>query len=86
MNFFRYTIPNTFTNNAVFEFEIMYDMQVGSNIVQVDDRGEFYKFQCSFIICDVDEEELISNVSNTVDFSKFKPHFLLKISLIIMNK
>ena len=56
-------------------------MQVGVNIVQEDDRGEFYKFQCSFIICDEDEEELISNDSNTVDLSKFKPHFPLKRSL-----
>jgi hypothetical protein len=55
-------------------------MQVGINIVQADDRGEFYKFQCSFIICDVDEEELISNDSNTVDYNKFKPHFPLKKS------
>ena len=50
-------------------------------IFQADDRGEFYKFQCSFIICDVDEEELISYDSNTVDVSKFKPHFPLKKSL-----
>ena len=77
---YNFTIPNTFTNNTVFEFEIMYDMQVGINIVQADDRGEFYKFQCSFIICDVDEEELISNDSNTVDYNKFKPHFPLKKS------
>ena len=33
-----------------------------------------------FIICDEDEEELISNDSNTVDFDKFKPHFPLKKS------
>ena len=77
---YNFTIPNTFTNNTVFEFEIMYDMQVGINIVQADDRGEFYKFQCSFIICDVDEEELISNDSNTVDYNKFKPHFPLQKS------
>ena len=78
---YNFTIPSTFTNNTVFEFEIVYDMQVGVNIVQADDRGEFYKFQCSFIICDEDEEELISNDSNTVDLSKFKPHFPLKRSL-----
>jgi hypothetical protein len=78
---YNFTIPNTFTNNTIFEFEIIYDMQIGVNIVQADDRGEFYKFQCSFIICDVDEEELISYDSNTVDFGKFKPHFPLKKSL-----
>ena len=32
------------------------------------------------LLCDVDEEELISNDSNTVDLSKFKPHFPLKKS------
>ena len=77
---YNFTIPNTFTNNTVFEFEIIYDMQVGVNIVQADDRGEFYKFQCSLIIHDEDEEELISNDSNTVDLNKFKPHFPLKKS------
>ena len=78
--FYNFTIPNTFTNNTVFEFEIIYDMQPNQNIVQADDRGEFFKFQCSFIICDVDEEELTSNDSNVVDLSKFKPHFPLKKS------
>ena len=77
---YNFKIPNTFTNNTVFEFEIIYDMQVGVNIVQADDRGEFYKFQCSLIIHDEDEEELISNDSNTVDLNKFKPHFPLKKS------
>jgi hypothetical protein len=55
-------------------------MDNGINIVPVDDNTEFYNFQCSVIICDVDEEELISNDSNTVDLSKFKPHFPLKKS------
>jgi hypothetical protein len=61
-------------------------MDNGINIVRVDDNTEFYKFQCFFILCDADEEELISNDSNIVDLSKFKPHFALKISLIIMDK
>jgi len=78
---YNFVIPNTFTNNTVFEFEIIYDMTIGSNIVRADDRGEFYKFQCSFIICDYDEEELISNDSNVVDYDKYKPHFPLKKSL-----
>ncbi len=47
--------------------------------VQTNDRGEFYKFQCSLVIYDEDETELISNDSNTVDFNKFKPHFPIKI-------
>ena len=56
---YNFPISKTFTNNTVFEFEIMYDVQVGVNIVQADDRGELYKFQGSFIICDVDEKALI---------------------------
>jgi hypothetical protein len=55
-------------------------MKNGENLILLDDDVEFYKFQCFFIICDVDEEELVSNDSNTVDFSKFKPHFPLKKS------
>jgi hypothetical protein len=78
---YNFTIANTFTNNTVFEFELVYDMQVGVDIDRPNDRGEFYKFQCSFIICDYDEEELISNDSNEVDYAKYKPHFPLKKSL-----
>jgi len=77
---YNYSIPSTFTNNTVFEFEIIYEMNNNVDIVMGDDNAEFYKFQCSFIICDVDEEELISNDSNTVDFERFKPHFPLKRS------
>ncbi len=55
-------------------------MKIDINIVQADNRGELYKFQCSYIICDVDEEEVISNDSNTVDYNKFKPHYPLKQS------
>jgi hypothetical protein len=75
---YNFTIPYTFTNNSIFEFELIYDMQLGVDIVQADDRGEFYKFQCSLIICDEDEEELVSNDSTTVNYDKFKPHFPLK--------
>ena len=77
---YNFTIPNTFTNNTVFEFELIYDMNTGVNIVPFDDRAEFYRFQCSLIICDVDEEDLVSSASNTVDYDKFKPHFPLKKS------
>ena len=76
---YTFTIPNNFTNNTIFEFELIFLMRTGLNL-SVADRSSFYKFQCSFIICDVDEEELISNDSNTVDLSKFKPHFPLKKS------
>ena len=75
---YNFTIPNTFTNNAIFEFEITYEMNVGDNLVLADDNELFYKFQCSLIICDEEEQDLISNDSNTVDFDKFKPHFPLK--------
>ena len=76
---YTFTIPNNFTNNTIFEFELIFLMRTGLNL-SVADRSSFYKFQCSFIICDVDEEELISNDSNIVDLSKFKPHFPLKKS------
>ena len=78
---YNFTIPSTFTNNTVFEFEIIYEMNNNEDIIMADDSAEFYKFQCSLIICDVDEEELTSNDSNTVDLDKFKPHFPLKRSL-----
>ena len=77
---YNFTIPNTFTNNTSFDFELIYDMNVGENIVMADDSTDFFNFKCSLIIQDEDEEELISNDSNTVDLSKFKPHFPLKKS------
>ncbi len=75
---YNFTIPNTFTNNTVFEFEIIYEINACNNIVLADDNELIYKFQCSLIICDEDEEELTSNDSKTVDFDKFKHHFPLK--------
>ena len=53
-------------------------MNAGNNIIMAADSEMFYKFQCSLIICDEEEQDLISNDSNTVDFDKFKPHFPLK--------
>ena len=77
---FNFTIPNTFTNNTIFEFELIYDMNVGENIIMADDATDFFNFKCSLIIHDEDEQELISNDLNIVDLSKFKPHFPLKKS------
>ena len=77
---FNFTIPNTFTNTTDFEFELIYDMNVGENIVMADDATDFFNFKCSLIIQDEDEEDLTSNDSNTVDFDKYKPHFPLKKS------
>lgn len=77
--FYNFNIPSNFTNNTVFEFELIYFMRTGINLT-IDDKFSFYKFQCSFVIYEEDEEDLISNDSNTVDLSKFKPHFPLKKS------
>jgi hypothetical protein len=78
--FYNFTIPSTFTNNTTFDFELIYQMRSGLNL-STTDRGSFYKFHCSFIICDYDEEELISNDSTIVDYDKYGPHFPLKKSL-----
>jgi hypothetical protein len=61
-------------------------MRLNIDMDRPTDRGEFYKFQCSFIICDYDEDELISNDSNIVNYDKYKPYFPLKNLLIIMDK
>ncbi len=36
-------------------------MNGGDNLVLADDNELFYKFQCSLIICDEEEQDLISN-------------------------
>jgi len=77
---YNFTIPSSFTNNSIFEFELIYEMDNNVNIVMADDSQEFFEFQCSLVIYDEDEHELISTDSNTVDFNKFKPHFPLKKS------
>ena len=77
--FYNFNIPSNFTNNNVFEFELIYFMRTGVNL-NIDDKFSFYKFQCSFIICEEDEQDLISNDSNIVDYDKYKPHFPLKKS------
>ena len=55
-------------------------MKNGQDIIIGEDEIDFYRFQCSLIICDVDEEELTSNDSTIVDYDRFKPHFPLKRS------
>ena len=78
--FYNFVIPSNFTNNTLFDFELLYQMRTDLNLSTAD-RGAFYKFHCSFIICDYDEEELISNDSTIVDYDKYRPHFPLKKSL-----
>ena len=77
---YNFTIPNNFTNNTVFDFELIYLMRAGKDFDFTKDNFAFYKFQCSFIIMDYDEQELISYDSNEVDYDKYKPHFPLKKS------
>jgi hypothetical protein len=54
LNFFRpspekiynFTIPSSYTNNSIFEFELIYhEMDNNVNIVMADDSQEFFKFQ-----------------------------------------
>ena len=84
--FYTFTIPPGFTNNTYFDFEIIYLMALDNvataaggggniyhNLDRTTDRADFYKFQCSFVIYDVEEEELLSNEGNIVDYKRFGP-------------
>ncbi len=42
---YNFIIPNTFTNNTIFEFEITHEMNARDNLVLADDNELFYKFQ-----------------------------------------
>jgi len=82
---YTFSIPPNFTNNSVFEFELIYLMALdnvatpalGPNVYhyidRATDRGDFYKFQCSLVVYDVEEEELLSSTGNIVDYDRMGP-------------
>jgi hypothetical protein len=39
---YNFTIPSSFTNNSIFEFELIYEMDNNVNIVMADDSQEFF--------------------------------------------
>ncbi len=50
-------IPNTFSHNFLFEFELLNDMNIGKIIVQTDKQHKyFYVFQYAFILFEDNEE------------------------------
>jgi len=75
---YTFTIPQNFTNNSIFEFEILYHMLVTKNLTLSEDAIFFQRFQCSLVIYDVEEAELLSSAGEEVDFSKIKPQLPVK--------
>jgi len=74
---YNFDITQSFLNSPYFEFELMYlTLDVALPI-----PTELTNFQLSLIIQDVDEEELLSQDTNNVDWKNWKPHFPPKKAL-----
>ena len=70
---YNFDIPNqNFLNQNVLEFELIYYVKNGNDLTTGDDI-DFLNFQCSLVIYDIDEEELLLKDTDEVNFKLMKP-------------
>ena len=71
---YNFAIPNqNFLNQNVLEFELLYYTSVGYELIAADDYIDFQGFQCSLVIYDIDEEELLLKDTDDVNFKLMRP-------------
>ena len=70
---YNFDIPNkNFLNQNMLEFELIYYTSVGFEL-SVDDFLDFQGFQCSLVIYDLDEEDLLLKDTDEVNFKLMRP-------------
>jgi len=68
---YNFPISSNFLNNRYFDFTIIMQFMAGDYIDLTDDQRYFDLFHISFIVYDLDEEELLLTSTQDVDFKKF---------------
>ena len=72
-NLYNFDIPNqNFLNQNVLEFELIYYVKNGSDLTTAD-AIDFQNFQCSLVIYDLDEEDLLLKDTDEVNFKLMRP-------------
>jgi hypothetical protein len=68
---YNFPISSNFLNNRYFDFTFIMQFMPGDSITLADDQIQFDAFHISFIVYDLDEEELLLTSTQDVDFKKF---------------
>ena len=76
---YNFPISSNFLNNRYFDFTIIMQFLAGDFINLDDDQFGFDSFYISFIVYDLDEEELLLTSTQEIDFKKFGPSLPRKI-------
>ena len=76
---YNFPISSNFLNNRYLDFTFIMQFTGGDFIDLTTDQDYFDTFHISFIIYDLDEEELLLTSTQDVDFKKFGPTLPRKI-------
>jgi hypothetical protein len=68
---YNFPISRNFLNNRFFDFTFIMQFMPRDFIDLTDDQQYFDMFHISFIVYDLDEEELLLTSTQDVDFKKF---------------
>ena len=79
---YNFPISSNFLNNRYIDFTFIMQFMAGDFINLVDDQSYFDSFHISFIVYDLDEEELLLTSTQDVDFKKFGETLPRKINNI----
>ena len=67
---YNFPISSNFLNNRYFDFTFIMQFMAGDFIDLADDQSYFDSFHISFIVYDLDEEELLLTSTQDIDFKK----------------
>ena len=67
---YNFPISSNFLNNRYFDFTFIMQFMLGDSINLTDDQQYFDMFHISFIVYDLDEEELLLTSTQDIDFKK----------------
>ena len=79
---YNFPISSNFLNNRYFDFTFIMQFMAGDFIDLADDQSYFDSFHISFIVYDLDEEELLLKSTQDVDFEKLGETLPRKINNI----
>ena len=76
---YNFPISSNFLNNRYFDFILIMHFMPGDSITLADDQIYFDSFHISFIVYDLDEQELLLTSTQDIDFKKIGPTLPKKI-------
>ena len=79
---YNFPISSNFLNNRYFDFTFIMQFMAGDFIDLADDQSYFDSFHISFIVYDLDEEELLLTSTQDIDFKKLGETLPRKINNI----